>query len=77
MRGHSFASAGAPHADPGRAAQRTLIQVVPRNARTLMRAKQTGGTINYLSQAEIGWARSICPRGRVAIRGGAAQRAVA
>src|SRR5437762_9512398 len=48
MRGHGFASAG-----------RTLIEVVrmsvylPRNARTLMRAKQLGGTIKYLSQGEI------------------------
>jgi ribulose-5-phosphate 4-epimerase/fuculose-1-phosphate aldolase len=48
MRGHGFASAG-----------RTLIEVVrmsvylPRNARTLMRAKQLGGAIKYLSQGEI------------------------
>jgi HCOMODA/2-hydroxy-3-carboxy-muconic semialdehyde decarboxylase len=48
MRGHGFASAG-----------RTLIEVVrmsvylPRNARTLMRAKQLGGTIKYLSHGEI------------------------
>src|SRR6266404_2034526 len=48
MRGHGFASAG-----------RTLIEVVrmsvylPRNARTLMRAMQLGGTIKYLSQGEI------------------------
>src|SRR5690348_11967909 len=48
MRGHGFASAG-----------RSLIEVVrmsvyvPRNARTLMRAKQLGGTIRYLSQGEI------------------------
>ena len=48
MRGHGFASAG-----------RTLIEVVrmsvylPRNARTLMRAKQLGGTIRYLSEGEI------------------------
>jgi ribulose-5-phosphate 4-epimerase/fuculose-1-phosphate aldolase len=48
MRGHGFASAS-----------RTLIEVVrmsvylPRNARTLMRAKQLGGTIKYLSQGEI------------------------
>jgi HCOMODA/2-hydroxy-3-carboxy-muconic semialdehyde decarboxylase len=48
MRGHGFASAA-----------RTLIEVVrlsvylPRNARTLMRAKQLGGAIKYLSQGEI------------------------
>jgi ribulose-5-phosphate 4-epimerase/fuculose-1-phosphate aldolase len=48
MRGHGFASAG-----------RSLIEVVrmsvylPRNARTLMRAKQLGGTIKYLAQGEI------------------------
>jgi ribulose-5-phosphate 4-epimerase/fuculose-1-phosphate aldolase len=48
MRGHGFASAG-----------RSLIEVVrmsvylPRNARALMRAKQLGGTIKYLSQGEI------------------------
>jgi len=48
MRGHGFASAG-----------RTLIEVVrmsvylPRNARTLIRAKQLGGTIKYLSHGEI------------------------
>jgi len=48
MRGHGFASAG-----------RSLIEVVrmsvylPRNARALMRAKQLGGTIRYLSQGEI------------------------
>jgi ribulose-5-phosphate 4-epimerase/fuculose-1-phosphate aldolase len=48
MRGHGFASAG-----------RTLIEVVrisvylPRNARALMRAKQLGGEIEYLSQGEI------------------------
>jgi ribulose-5-phosphate 4-epimerase/fuculose-1-phosphate aldolase len=48
MRGHGFAAAG-----------RSLIEVVrmsvylPRNARTLMRAKQLGGTIKYLSQGEI------------------------
>jgi ribulose-5-phosphate 4-epimerase/fuculose-1-phosphate aldolase len=47
MRGHGFASAG-----------RTLIEVarmsvyLPRNARTLMRAQQLGGTIKYLSQRE-------------------------
>jgi HCOMODA/2-hydroxy-3-carboxy-muconic semialdehyde decarboxylase len=58
MRGHGFASAG-----------RTLIEVVrmsvdlPRNARTLMRAKQLGARIKYLSQAEIGWARSILSTG--------------
>jgi ribulose-5-phosphate 4-epimerase/fuculose-1-phosphate aldolase len=48
MRGHGFASAG-----------RSLIEVVrmsvylPRNARTLMRAPQLGGSIKYLSQGEI------------------------
>src|SRR6267154_807633 len=48
MRGHGFASAG-----------RSLIEVVrmsvylPRNARALMRAKQLGGPIKYLSQGEI------------------------
>jgi ribulose-5-phosphate 4-epimerase/fuculose-1-phosphate aldolase len=48
MRGHGFASA-AP----------SLIEVVrasvylPRNARALMRAKQLGGPINYLSPGEI------------------------
>jgi HCOMODA/2-hydroxy-3-carboxy-muconic semialdehyde decarboxylase len=48
MRGHGFAAAG-----------RSLIEVVrmsvylPRNARALLRAKQLGGTIRYLSQAEI------------------------
>src|ERR1700730_16237275 len=48
MRGHGFASAG-----------RSLIEVVrmsvylPRNARALMRAKQLGGPIKYLSQDEI------------------------
>ena len=48
MRGHGFASAG-----------RSLIEVVrmsvylPRNARTLMRAKQLGGEIKYLSKGEI------------------------
>ncbi len=48
MRGHGFASAG-----------RTLIEVVrmsvylPRNARALIRAKQLGGTVKYLSQGEI------------------------
>jgi len=48
MRGHGFASAA-----------RSLIEVVrlsvylPRNARALMRAKMTGGTIKYLSKGEI------------------------
>src|SRR5690242_17818967 len=48
MRGHGFASAA-----------RSLIEVVrlsvylPRNARALMRAKQLGGEIRYLSQGEI------------------------
>jgi ribulose-5-phosphate 4-epimerase/fuculose-1-phosphate aldolase len=48
MRGHGFAAAG-----------RSLIEVVrmsvylPRNARALMRAKQLGGTIKYLSKGEI------------------------
>jgi HCOMODA/2-hydroxy-3-carboxy-muconic semialdehyde decarboxylase len=48
MRGHGFA-----------AAARSLIEVVrmsvylPRNARALMRAKQLGGRIKYLSQGEI------------------------
>lgn len=48
MRGHGFASAS-----------RSLIEVVrlsvylPRNARALMRAKQLGGEIKYLSQGEI------------------------
>jgi ribulose-5-phosphate 4-epimerase/fuculose-1-phosphate aldolase len=48
MRGHGFASAA-----------RSLIEVVrmsvylPRNARALMRAKQLGGAINYLSEGEI------------------------
>jgi ribulose-5-phosphate 4-epimerase/fuculose-1-phosphate aldolase len=48
MRGHGFASAA-----------RSLIEVVrmsvylPRNARALMRAKQLGGRIKYLSQGEI------------------------
>jgi HCOMODA/2-hydroxy-3-carboxy-muconic semialdehyde decarboxylase len=48
MRGHGFASAA-----------RSLIEVVrlsvylPRNARALMRAKQLGGDIKYLSQGEI------------------------
>jgi ribulose-5-phosphate 4-epimerase/fuculose-1-phosphate aldolase len=48
MRGHGFASAG-----------RSLIEVVrmsvylPRNARALLRAKQLGGEIRYLSQGEI------------------------
>ena len=48
MRGHGFASAA-----------RSLIEVVrmsvylPRNARALMRAKQLGGPIKYLSQGEI------------------------
>src|SRR6516165_10822101 len=48
MRGHGFA-----------AASRSLIEVVrmsvylPRNARALIRAKQLGGRITYLSQGEI------------------------
>jgi len=48
MRGHGFASAG-----------RSLIEVVrmsvylPRNARALLRARQLGGSIKYLSQGEI------------------------
>src|SRR5207245_6545676 len=48
MRGHGFASAA-----------RSLIEVVrmsvylPRNARALLRAKQLGGEIRYLSQGEI------------------------
>jgi len=48
MRGHGFASAA-----------RSLIEVVrmsvylPRNARALMRAKQLGGKIKYLSDGEI------------------------
>ena len=48
MRGHGFA-----------AAARSLIEVVrlsvylPRNARALMRARQLGGAIKYLSQGEI------------------------
>jgi HCOMODA/2-hydroxy-3-carboxy-muconic semialdehyde decarboxylase len=48
MRGHGFAAAG-----------RSLIEVVrmsvylPRNARALLRAKQLGGRIKYLSQGEI------------------------
>jgi ribulose-5-phosphate 4-epimerase/fuculose-1-phosphate aldolase len=48
MRGHGFA-----------AAARSLIEVVrlsvylPRNARALMRAKQLGGQIKYLTQGEI------------------------
>jgi ribulose-5-phosphate 4-epimerase/fuculose-1-phosphate aldolase len=48
MRGHGFASAA-----------RSLIEVVrmsvylPRNARALLRAKQLGGAIKYLSQGEI------------------------
>jgi len=48
MRGHGFAAAG-----------RSLIEVVrmsvylPRNARALIRAKQLGGRITYLSQGEI------------------------
>jgi ribulose-5-phosphate 4-epimerase/fuculose-1-phosphate aldolase len=48
MAGHGFASAG-----------RSLIEVVrmsvylPRNARALMRAKQLGGEIRYLSKGEI------------------------
>ena len=48
MRGHGFASAA-----------RSLIEVVrlsvylPRNARALMRAKQLGGEIKYLSPGEV------------------------
>src|SRR5256885_15456399 len=48
MRGHGFASAG-----------RSLIEVVrmsvylPRNPRALLRAKQLGGEVKYLSQGEI------------------------
>ncbi len=48
MRGHGFASAA-----------KSLIEVVrmsvylPRNARALLRAKQLGGEIKYLSQGEI------------------------
>jgi ribulose-5-phosphate 4-epimerase/fuculose-1-phosphate aldolase len=48
MRGHGFASAG-----------RSLIEVVrmsvylPRNARALLRAKQLGGEVKYLSHGEI------------------------
>ena len=48
MRGHGFASAA-----------RSLIEVVrlsvylPRNARALMRARQLGGEIKYLTQGEI------------------------
>jgi ribulose-5-phosphate 4-epimerase/fuculose-1-phosphate aldolase len=48
MRGHGFASVG-----------RSLIEVVrmsvylPRNARALLRAKQLGGELKYLSQGEI------------------------
>jgi ribulose-5-phosphate 4-epimerase/fuculose-1-phosphate aldolase len=48
MRGHGFASAG-----------RSLIEVVrmsvylPRNARALLRAKQLGGEVRYLSPGEI------------------------
>jgi len=48
MRGHGFASSG-----------RSLIEVVrlsvylPRNARALMRARQLGGDIRYLSEGEI------------------------
>ena len=48
MRGHGFSSAA-----------RSLIEVVrlsvylPRNARALMRSKQLGGEIKYLSQGEI------------------------
>src|SRR5436309_12147855 len=48
MRGHGFSSAA-----------RSLIEVVrlsvylPRNARALMRAKQLGGEIKYLSEGEI------------------------
>ena len=48
MRGHGFASAG-----------RSLIEVVrmsvylPRNARALLRGKQLGGEVKYLSDGEI------------------------
>ncbi|MEX0752045.1 MAG: class II aldolase/adducin family protein [Xanthobacteraceae bacterium] len=48
MRGHGFASAA-----------KSLIEVVrmsvylPRNARALLRAKQLGGEVKYLSQGEI------------------------
>jgi len=48
MRGHGFASAA-----------RSLIEVVrmsvylPRNARALLRAKQLGGEVKYLSEGEI------------------------
>jgi len=48
MRGHGFASAA-----------RSLIEVVrmsvylPRNARALMRAKQLGGEVKYLSEGEV------------------------
>src|SRR5262252_8680789 len=48
MRGHGFAAAG-----------RSLIEVVrmsvylPRNARAVIRAKQLGGRIKYLTQGEI------------------------
>jgi ribulose-5-phosphate 4-epimerase/fuculose-1-phosphate aldolase len=48
MRGHGFAAAG-----------RSLIEVVrlsvylPRNARALLRARQLGGDIRYLSPGEI------------------------
>lgn len=48
MRGHGFASVG-----------RSIIEVVrrsvylPRNARALLRAKQLGGEIKYLSRGEI------------------------
>src|SRR3954471_17307498 len=48
MRGHGFASAA-----------RSLIEVVrlsvylPRNARALMRAKQLGGEVKYLTEGEI------------------------
>jgi ribulose-5-phosphate 4-epimerase/fuculose-1-phosphate aldolase len=48
MRGHGFASAG-----------RSLIEVVrlsvylPRNARALLRAKQLGGEVKYLTEGEI------------------------
>jgi ribulose-5-phosphate 4-epimerase/fuculose-1-phosphate aldolase len=48
MRGHGFASAG-----------RSLIEVVrlsvylPRNARALLRARQLGGEVKYLTEGEI------------------------
>ena len=48
MRGHGFASAG------GALIEVVLMSVyLPRNARTLMRAKQLRGAIKYLSQGEI------------------------